>query len=121
MPVGANILCPDSTKKSASRAFTSVRRCATDCAPSTSASAPWRCAAAIISRAGVTVPRAFETCDSTTMRVRGPSSFVFVEQDVAVVVDRSDAEPRPRFEAELLPWHNIGVVLEPGDHDLVAG
>ena len=51
--------------------------CETDCAPSTSASAPWRCAIAIISAAGVTVPSALETEVNATMRVRGPSSFSY--------------------------------------------
>ena len=46
--------------------------------------------------------------------------LVLVEQDVAVVVDRGDAQPRARLEAELLPRHDVGVVLEPGDDDLVA-
>ena len=51
--------------------------CETDCAPSTSASAPWRWAMAIISAAGVTVPSALETVGSATMRVRGLNSFSY--------------------------------------------
>ena len=121
MPVGANTLWPEKTKKSASSACTSTGMCETDCAPSTSTRAPWRCAIAIISRAGVTVPSAFETCVSATMRVRGPSSFSYSSSSiVAAVVDRRDAQLGALLGAELLPRHDVGVVLELGDDDLVA-
>ncbi|MNT37701.1 hypothetical protein D3C72_1738490 [compost metagenome] len=51
-------------------ACTSTRMCETDCAPSTSALAPARCASSTISRTGTTVPSALETCVTATMRVR---------------------------------------------------
>ena len=95
--------------------------CATDCAPSTSTRAPWRWAISTISRAGVTVPSAFETWVKDTMRVRGPEQlFVFFEDHLAAIVDRRDAQPRALLRAQLLPRHDVGVVLEPGDDDLVA-
>lgn len=46
--------------------------------------------------------------------------LVFVEQDVAVVVDRRDPEPRARLETELLPGRDVGVMFKPGHDDLVA-
>ena len=51
--------------------------CETACAPSTSTRAPWRWAISTISRAGVTVPSAFETWVNETSCVRGPSSFSY--------------------------------------------
>ena len=62
--------------------------CETACAPSSSTSAPWRCAISIISRAGVTVPRAFETWgkfvwqefDLGGRRVGAPQFIVNVSQ-----------------------------------------
>ena len=53
-------------------------------------------------------------------RLRPEQLLVFVEHHVAAVVDRRDAQLRAGLEAELLPGHDIGVVLEPGDDDLVA-
>ena len=53
-------------------------------------------------------------------RARPEQLLVFVEQDVAIVVDRRDPQPRAGLEAELLPGHDIGVMFEPGHDDLVA-
>src|SRR5450830_794554 len=75
MPVGPNTLWPEKTKKSASRSCTSTRMCETDCAPSTKALAPTRCASSTISLIGVTVPSAFETCVTATILVRSLSSL----------------------------------------------
>ena len=77
---------------------------------------------AIISRAGVTVPSALETVrqrDDAGARVE--ELLIFVEPDVAVIVDRRDAQLRAGRGAKLLPGHDIGVVLQLGDDDLVAG
>ena len=53
--------------------------------------------------------------------VRGPSSFSYSSSmHLAVVVDRRDAQPGALLGAELLPGHDVGVMLEPGDDDLVA-
>ena len=38
----------------------------------------------------------------------------------AAIVDRGDAQARALLGAELLPRNDVGVVLEPGDDDLVA-
>ena len=43
-----------------------------------------------------------------------------VEQQRAAIVDRRDAKLGALGEAELLPGHDVGVVLEIGDDDLVA-
>jgi hypothetical protein len=63
------------------------------------------------------VPKAFETDDACA---RAEQLFVFIEEDVAVVVDRGDAEPRSCLETQLLPGNDIGVMFQPGDDDLVA-
>ncbi|MCY1307934.1 hypothetical protein D9M69_225550 [compost metagenome] len=77
MPVGPKILCPENTRKSASSACTLVRRCGTDCAPSTSTRAPTPWARAMISATGVMVPRALETWVTDTSLVRGQSSLAY--------------------------------------------
>ncbi len=45
---------------------------------------------------------------------------IFVEQNLAGVIDGSDAEASSGFGAEHLPGDDVGVVLEPGDDDFVA-
>ena len=121
MPVGPKILCPENTKKSASRAWTSTFMCETDWAPSTSAQAPTRWAMAITSAIGVTVPSALETWVTETSFVRSlrrrwyssrsscPSSSTGITCSTA-----------PVRVGQLLPGHDVGVVLEVGDDDLVA-
>jgi hypothetical protein len=37
-----------------------------------------------------------------------------------VVIDRNDAQVSTRLQAQLLPRHDVGVMLEPGDDDLVV-
>ena len=75
MPVGPKTLWPENTKKSAPMSCTSTRMCEMDCAPSTSALAPARCARATISLTGTTVPSAFDTCVTATILVRSFRSF----------------------------------------------
>ena len=53
-------------------------------------------------------------------RPRIEQLLVFVEQHVAAVVDRRDAELCALLGAQHLPRHDVGVVLEMGDHHLVA-
>ena len=67
------------------------------------------------------VPSALETWVNETSLVRGLEQLlVLVEQDLAAVVDRHDAQHRALFGSELLPGNDVGVMLEPGDDDLVA-
>jgi hypothetical protein len=95
--------------------------CETACAPSTSTRAPWRCAISTISRAGVIVPSAFETCVNETMRVFGPSSFSYSSRMTWPRSSTGATRRRAPFSAaELLPRDDVGVVLEPRDDDLVA-
>ena len=88
--------CGRRTRRSRSRApARRPRMCETACAPSTSTRAPWRCAIATISRAGVMVPSAFETCvNATEPRARAEQLLVLLEDDLAAIVDRRDAQPR---------------------------
>ena len=58
---------------------------------------------------------------SETKRVRSPKACSnAVEVELAFVVDRHDAERRPGLLANELPRDDVGVVLHPGEHDLVA-
>ena len=53
-------------------------------------------------------------------RLRIEQRLVFVEQDVAAIVDRGDAERGALRVAEHLPRHDIRVMFEIGDDHLVA-
>ena len=55
------------------------------------------------------------------LRAAVEQPLVFLEDDLARVVDRRDAEPGARLGDQLLPRHDVGVVLEVGEHDLVTG
>ena len=71
------------------------RMCDTDCAPSTSVRAPARWAISTISFTGTTVPSALETCVTETILVVSlSSSLVFLQDHLARVVHRDDAELR---------------------------
>jgi hypothetical protein len=51
----------------------------------------------------------------------GPSSFSYSSsKHLAGVVDRSNAQPRALFRAQHLPGNDVGVMLQPGDDDLVV-
>ena len=95
---------------------------ATACAPSMSTLAPTRCAISMTSLTGTIVPSTFETWATATSRVLSlRRSRVGVEEELAVVIDGDDLQLRPGLGGELLPGHDVGVVLEVRDHDLVAG
>jgi hypothetical protein len=49
-----------------------------------------------------------------------PNNFVLVEDDLASIVDGRHAQPCALLGRQHLPGHDVGVVLEPRDHDLVA-
>ena len=121
MPVGAKILCPEKTKKSQSSACTSTRMWETACAPSTST----RRAVAMrhldhLPRRRDGAERVRDLRERDEPRARAEQLLVLVEHDLAVVVHRRDAQPGALLGAELLPRHDVGVMLEPGDDDLVV-
>ena len=75
-----------------------------------------------MSSTGVIVPSALETWVTATSFVRGAEQpLEFLEQELAGVVDRRDLEHDAEAVAQHLPGHDVGVVLQLGDHDLVAG
>jgi hypothetical protein len=39
--------------------------------------------------------------------------FVFVEENLAIVIDWNDAQPGTRFGAKHLPGNDVGVMLDP--------
>ena len=53
-------------------------------------------------------------------RARVQQLLVLVEQHLPVVVDRRDADLRALLGGQQLPRHDVRVVLEPGEHDLVV-
>ena len=46
--------------------------------------------------------------------------LIFIQQYLPVAVHRSHAQFRARFTAQPLPGHDVGVVFQPGNDDLVA-
>ena len=57
IPSGANILCPENTKKSASNSCTSIFICGILCEASTTTIAPFLCANSMIFFTGLMVPK----------------------------------------------------------------
>ena len=67
------------------------------------------------------VPSAFDTWLKATMRVRGPSSFSYSSRMTSPRSFTGATRSRAPFSAaKLLPGNDVGVVLEPGDDDLVV-
>ena len=59
---------------------------------------------------------------TATICVRGDEQLLeFVEQEIAVVVDRSPSDHRALALAQEMPRHDVGMVLHDREHDLVAG
>ena len=97
MPIGASILCPDNTKKSASRSWTSIFMCGADCAASTTMIAPTSWALWAIFFISFIVPKTFDTCVTATILTPGTIllfisssdnsqfSFVYMYSSVAPV------------------------------------
>ena len=120
MPVGPNILWPENAKKSQSSARTSTRMCGTACAPSTSTSAG---AVRLGDELGDGVhgaERVRDVRERDDLRPRAKQR-PNVGIELTVVVDRRHAQPGAGLLADHLPRHDVGVVLEPGDQDFVAG
>ena len=56
-----------------------------------------------------------------TILVRGRQQLLeFIEQEIAVFVDRRPLDHRPLPLAQKMPGHDVGMVLHNGKHDLVA-
>ena len=116
-------LVPGEGVEIASRAPARRRPCA---APPGRRRAESRCRApaplAISRSTGSTVPRAFETCAHARIRVRAfISASTASACDFAARVDRRDDELRAGLLRSHLPRHDVRVMLEVGDQDLVAG
>ena len=67
------------------------------------------------------VPSAFETCVTATSLVRSLSSFSYSSSSTWPLSSTGiDAQLRALLGGELLPGHDVGVVLQVRDDDLVA-
>ena len=53
-------------------------------------------------------------------RARAQQLLVLFEDDLAAIVDRRYAQAPAFFRTQLLPRHDVGVVLQPCDDDLVV-
>ena len=85
--------------------------------------APCSCAHAASCSTGLIVPSEFETrLVATTLTLPSPRDRVErVELELAEVVDRDHPEVGARALGDVLPRHEVRVVLELGDDDEVAG
>ncbi len=59
--------------------------------------------------------------DRDDLRLRPEQLRVFVDQNLSVIVHRNDAQPGAAFRGNLLPGHDVRVMLQPADDDLVTG
>jgi len=58
--------------------------------------------------------------DRDELRAVAEEALVLVEQQLSAVVHRDHPEHGTRPRHQLLPGHDVGVVLEVGDDDLIA-
>ncbi len=123
MPVGPRILWRLNTRKSQPMACTSTGQCPADCAASTSVATPSARARAHHSAAGLIVPIVFEMCVKAKIFTSGREQFVELRQieHAAVTEDGDVDELRAGAPGELLPRDEVGVVLQFGEQDFVAG
>ena len=76
---------------------------------------------ATMSATGVIVPSAFETWLIEATRVRGVNSFSYSSRMICPVLSTgATLQHGALLGGELLPGHDVGVVLEMRDDDLVA-
>ena len=120
MPVGPHILWPVNATKSAPQACTSVSRWGTYWLASTTAIAPASWAAVTSRSMGLMVPSTFDMAANDT--TRAPST-----RRSRSVRSRWPSAPRgiqrssiPSSSSELVPRHDVGVVLELGEHHRIA-
>src|SRR3990170_3649793 len=121
-PVGPQTLCEEKARKSQPSAWTSIRRCGAACAASTTMIAP-------CSRPRNELLDRVDRPESVRDEVRGddldaafPRDRVErVELQLATTVDGDRAERRAGTLRDLLPGHEVRVVLELGRGDEVAG
>ena len=59
--------------------------------------------------------------DRHQLRPAAEQLAVFVQQDLPTVVHRNHADARAHLRGKLLPRHDVGVVLQVRDDDLVPG
>ena len=59
--------------------------------------------------------------DSHKLRARAQQPLVLLKNELAGIVDRHDLENDAEAVTQDLPGHDVRMVLQPGDHDLVAG
>ena len=58
--------------------------------------------------------------DGNELRARGEHARVFVEQELAGIIHRDDAEPGSLLIAQHLPGNDVGVMLDRRDEDFVS-
>ncbi len=107
---------------SAPSAASDSARCGAAATASIEIRAPAACAAATIASSSGTVPVAFDAAVTATQRVRSDSTASIARrgQRERVAVRLGPAHGRARALGRDHPRPDVGVVVEPGDDDLVA-
>ena len=123
MPLGPHILWPETARKSTPSACTSSFMCGAACAASQTKIAPCSCAHGTSLSSELIVPSEFETRPvATTLDVALARDRVEAgEVELAVLVEREEAQLGARLPRDVLPRDEVRVVLELGDDDEVAG
>ncbi len=120
-PVGPYALWAENARKSTPSAWKSTGMCGTDCAPSTTITAPTRWAAAAISAIGLIVPSTLDIAVSDDdPRARRQHRGNAAMSSSAVAGDRDVAQHDAALAREHDPRHQVGVVLHLGEQHLVA-
>jgi hypothetical protein len=115
-------LCPEQARKSQPRAWTSVARWGTLWAPSRRTTAPAAWARRTIAAASVIVPSTFETWgEGEQLRPLGEQAVEVVEVEPAVGGDADEGEAGAGLLGQQLPGDDVGVVVERGRDQQVAG
>ena len=122
MLVGPHSLCDENARKSQPSACTSIGRWGAAWAASTTMIAPCSWAHATSFSTGLTVPSELETRFAATTRTlpSAASESSATEVELSLLVERDHREARARALGDVLPRHEVRVVLELGDDDEVS-
>ena len=121
IPDGPSILWPLMARKSQSSALMSMGMCGAACAASTSSSAPASWTSPAISPMGLMVPSALLTmATATSFGCAGQLGAQVVHVELPVIGDRDVVERGAGVGRQLLPGHDVGVMLQLGRDDPVA-
>ena len=116
-PVGPHILWPEKARKSAPISWTSQAAWGTYWQASTHTSAPAAWAASARWRTGVRVPVTLEAAVRASSLAPSSRRSSSDEVQLGVLGERDPADLEPALGRQDLPRHDVGVMLQHGEHD----